>query len=75
MTPRGIRKLAAYIFTPVRAFTTAEPPSNSIAVTTTFVARQNTKNTICVAVPHLDIPKTYKKKLVSTLRNRTLNHK
>jgi len=37
---------------PVSAFATAEPPSSSMVVTMTLVARQNTRNTACAARPH-----------------------
>jgi hypothetical protein len=38
---------------PVRAFTTAEPPSKSMAVTIMFVKKQKHKNTMCAWNPHL----------------------
>ena len=41
------------MFTPVSAFTTAEPPRSNIAVTMIFVIRQKARKTICAAFPHL----------------------
>ena len=41
------------MFTPVSAFTTAEPPRSSMAVTMIFVKKQKARNTMCAAVPHL----------------------
>jgi hypothetical protein len=38
-TPMGKRKQAAAVGTPVREVTTAEPPANNIAVTSTLVIK------------------------------------
>lgn len=51
-TPSGMRKLAAYRFMPVNAFTTEEPPNSNIDETMMFVMKQKHRNTMCVAVPH-----------------------
>lgn len=53
ITPSGIRKLAAKMFTPVSALTTAEPPRSNMAVTRMFVMKQKTRKTICAGVPQL----------------------
>lgn len=45
ITPSGMRKLAAYMLTPVNAFTTAEPPRRSMAVTIMFVKKQKPRKT------------------------------
>lgn len=41
------------MFTPVSAFTTAEPPRSSMAVTIIFVIKQKVRKTTCAAVPQL----------------------
>lgn len=41
------------MFTPVSAFTTAEPPRSSMAVTIIFVKKQKARKTMCAAVPQL----------------------
>lgn len=50
-TPRGRRKHAAAVGTPVREVTTAEPPVRSMLVTRMLVKRPKAMKTECVAVP------------------------
>jgi hypothetical protein len=50
-TPRGSRKHAAAVGTPVRAFTTADPPVRSIAETRVLVKSPKVMNTKWVAAP------------------------
>jgi hypothetical protein len=51
MTPQGMRKEHKSVLTPVRAFTVAAPPNNSIEVTITFAKRQKKMKVICAALP------------------------
>jgi hypothetical protein len=44
-TPGGMRMQATSVFMPVRAVTTAEPPSNSIDETRTFVVKPKNMKT------------------------------
>lgn len=41
------------MFTPVSAFTTADPPRSNIAVTIILVKKQKARKTMCAAVPQL----------------------
>jgi len=41
------------MFTPASAFTTAESPRRSMAVTNMLVRKQNVRKTMCAFVPHL----------------------
>ena len=52
-TPNGSRKMAATVGIPVRALTTAEPPTNNIAVTRMLVIKPKTIKTTWASVPYL----------------------
>lgn len=53
MMPSGMRKAAACTLMPVMVAMVAAPPSNSMAVTSTLVRRQNARKTLCARGPHL----------------------
>lgn len=47
------------MFTPVSAFTTADPPRSNIAVTIIFVKKQKARKTMCATVPQLALDEVY----------------
>ena len=53
MTPTGMSSAAAEMSMPVRLWTTAAPPSSSMAVTIMLVIRANTRKTRWAPPPYL----------------------